>query len=212
MRWDDFLNDYADVPVIDANMLLAGVTDSRALKVQLSRWVKAKRIIQIKRGVYILAEKYRKISPYEPYMAFLLKKPSYISMEKALEYYNLIPEAVPVFTSLTTKRQAKFISEAGVFAYRHIKEALFWGYKAVTANGQTGFIASPEKALLDLFYINRVKVSFAFLKELRLQNIDKLDTRELLTNAERFKSPGILKAANTVKKYISRYKEEERSL
>ncbi|MCD6135000.1 MAG: hypothetical protein J7J25_05785 [Candidatus Omnitrophica bacterium] len=212
MRWDDFLNNYAQLPVIDTNVLLAGVTNPRALKVQLTRWVKAKKIIQAKRGVYVLADKYRKVPLYEPYLAFLLKKPSYISLEKALEYYGLIPEAVPVFTSLTTKRQAKFISAAGTFVYRHIKKALFWGYNSVTVNGQTGFIASPEKALLDLFYINRIKISFAFLKELRLQNIDKLDTKKLLISAERFKSPGILKAANTVNKYISGYKEEEKIL
>jgi len=212
MRWDDFLNNYAQVPVIDTNMLLAGVTDSRTLKVQLTRWVKAKKIIQAKRGVYILAEKYRKVPLYEPYLAFLLKKPSYISLEKALEYYGLIPEAVPVFTSLTTKRQAKFISPAGTFVYRHIKKTLFWGYHSVTLHGQTGFIASPEKALLDLFYINKVKVSFVFLKELRLQNIDKLDTKKLLATAKRFKSPAILRAANTVNKYISYYKEEEKIL
>jgi len=86
MRWDDFLNNYAQVPVIDTNMLLAGVTDSRTLKVQLTRWVKAKKIIQAKRGVYILAEKYRKVPLYEPYLAFLLKKPSYISLEKATDF------------------------------------------------------------------------------------------------------------------------------
>ena len=212
MRWNDFLDDYAGVPVIDTNMLLAGVTDSRALKVQLSRWVKAKKLIQAKRGIYLLAEKYRKISLYEPYLASLLKKPSYISLEKALEYYGLIPEAVPVFTSLTTKRQGKFVSEAGVFLYRHIKNPLFWGYESVTVNGQMGFIASPEKALLDLFYINRVGVSQAFLKGLRLQNVNKLDIKKLLINAKKFKNTSILRAASAVDKYISCYKEEEKTL
>ena len=96
--------------------------------------------------------------------------------------------------------------------YRHIKKTLFWGYNSVTVNGQTGFIASPEKALLDLFYINRVKVSFAFLKELRLQNIGRINKRKLLTAAERFKSPTILKAANTVNEYISSYREEGKTL
>ena len=212
MRWDDFLSNYAQVPVIDTNMLLAGITDSRALKVQLSRWVKAGKIIQAKREIYILAERYRKTPLYEPYSAFLLKKPSYISLEKALEYYGLIPESVPVFTSLTTKRQAKFISAAGVFVYRHIKKELFWGYNSITVNGQTGFIASPEKALPDLFYINRIKVSFAFLKELRLQNTTKLNARKLLVSAKKFNSRSILKAAKMVNEYINSYQEEEKTL
>lgn len=212
MKWNEFLDRFAAFPVIDTDNLTAGVSDTGPLKVQLSRWVKAKKLIQAKRGIYLLAEKYRKTSVYEPYLASLLKRPSYISLEKALEYHGLIPEAVPVFTSLTTKRQGRFVSGAGTFAYRHIKKPLFWGYESVTVNGQTGFIASPEKALLDMFYLNGMKVSRAYLKELRLQNVGKINNKKLLACARRFKSAGIMRAAKAVDKYIGSYKDEEKAL
>lgn len=212
MKWSEFLDKFAALPVIDADILAAGVRDARPLKVQLSRWVKAKKLIQVKRGIYLLAEKYRKAAVYEPYLASLLKRPSYISLEKALEYHGLIPEAVPVFTSLTTKRQGRFVSGAGTFVYRHIKKPLFWGYQSVTVNGQTGFIASPEKALLDLFYLNGMNITRAYLKELRLQNVGKIDMKKLIAAARRFKSAGILCAAKAVEKYITSYKDEEKTL
>ena len=78
-----------------------------------------------------------------------------------------------VYTSVTTMREGTFTSKAGKFDYRHIKEALFWGYNSVTLNKQTAFIASPEKALLDFFYLNRIKISLEYLEELRLQNLDQ---------------------------------------
>lgn len=212
MKWSEFLDKFAALPVIDAGILAAGVRDARPLKVQISRWVKAKKLIQVKRGIYLLAEKYRKAAVYEPYLASLLKRPSYISLEKALEYHGLIPEAVPVFTSLTTKRQGRFVSGAGAFVYRHIKKPLFWGYQSVTVNGQTGFIASPEKALLDLFYLNGMNITRAYLKELRLQNVGKIDMKKLIAAARRFKSAGILRAVKAVEKYITSYKDEEKTL
>ncbi|MDD5644413.1 MAG: hypothetical protein PHO00_03045 [bacterium] len=212
MKWDKFIDEYAALPVIDADLLTAGIVNSRPLKVQLSRWVKAKKLIQAKRSIYLFAEPYRRTTLYEPYLASLLKRPSYISLEKALEYHGLIPEAVPVFTSLTTKRQGRFISEAGVFAYRHIKKELFWGYASVTVNGQTGFIAFPEKALLDLFYLNGMKVSQAYLTGLRLQNVANINKDKLFAYAKKFKSAGILRAVKEVNKYIESYKDEEKTL
>ncbi|MEA3306133.1 MAG: hypothetical protein U9R52_04895 [Candidatus Omnitrophota bacterium] len=212
MKWSEFLDKYAHLPVIDTGVLLAGITDSGALKVQLSRWVRSKKLIQAKRGIYLLAEKYRKTALYEPYLASLLKRPSYISLEKALEYHGLIPEAVTVFTSLTTKRQGRFVSEAGSFVYRHIKKPLFWGYESVTVNGQTGFIASPEKALLDLCYLNGMKISQNYLKGLRLQNVGKIDKKKLFADAKRFKSAGILRSAKAIEKYIDSYRDEEKAL
>jgi len=159
-----------------------------------------------------LAEHYRKVTVYEPYLASVIKKPSYISLEKALEYHSLIPESVTVFTSLTTARSGRFTSSAGTFEYRHIRESLFWGYNSVTVGGQTGFIASPEKALLDFFYFRRTGVTMEYIEELRLQNVKNIGLDKLFKYAERFKKPGILRFAELLKKYIDSYDKEENAL
>ncbi|MCD4780606.1 MAG: hypothetical protein K8S27_08695 [Candidatus Omnitrophica bacterium] len=74
-------------------------------------------------------------------------------MEKVFEFHDLIPEAVNSFTSVIPKRHAYFETLIGRFDYRHIRESLFWGYQSVTLHGQTAFMALPEKALLDFFYL-----------------------------------------------------------
>ena len=212
MKWEEFIKVAGDLPVIDTEILLTGVSSPEPVKVQISRWHKSGKLIQVKRGIYLLAEVYRKVKVYEPYVASLLKRPSYISLEKAMEYYGLIPEAVPVYTSITTKRPGRFVSEIGVFDYRHIKDSLFWGYESVNMNGQTAFMAFPEKALLDLIYLNGMNISLEYLKELRLQNVKKINLDKLFKYAERFKSPGISLAAEVVKKYVNSYKDEEKIL
>lgn len=212
MKWTEFIKLVGGLPVIDTEILLTGVSKPEPLKVQISRWQKAGKLIQIKRSIYLLAEPYRKVEVYEPYLASILKRPSYISLEKALEYHGLIPEAVPVYTSVTTKRPEKIISKVGVFDYRHIKSFLFWGYDSVTVNRQTAFIASPEKALLDFFYLKKVSISPEYLKEMRLQNVKKINLNKLFEYAKRFGKPGILRVAETIKGYIKSYDDEEKTL
>lgn len=209
MKWESFVNKFGKLPVIDTKLLVIGVKDFEPFKVQISRWRKAGKLLQLKRGFYALSETYRKTPLFEPYVSFLLKRPSYLSLEKALEYHGLIPEGVPVYTAVTSKRAAKFSSEAGVFTYRHIKQPLFWGYESVALNSQTGFVAFPEKALLDLVYFQGMNISLKYLQGLRLQHVDKLNSEILFNFADRFKSAGMLRAAAVINKYIEQYESEK---
>lgn len=212
MKWNELLKIAADLPVIETEHLFVGASDPKTIEVQVSRWAKAGKLIQLKRGVYLLAQPYRKVDVFGPYIASVLKKPSYLSLEKALEYHNLIPEAVPVYTSVTTKRQGNFASKFGTFDYRHIKNSLFWGYNSVRFKEQTAFIASPEKALLDFLYLKEVDVSWEYVKELRLQNLGKVNLGKLIKYAKQFKKRRILQAAELIKKYSIDAKKGERAL
>ena len=212
MKLDEFIKITCNLPVIETEFLSAGVVDSGPLKVQISRWVKAGKLIQLRRGVYLLSKEYRKRDVFEPFIASILKKPSYLSLEKALEFHGLIPEAVPVYTSVTTKRAARFISEAGEFVYQHIKQHLFWGYASITLNNQTAFIATPEKALLDLIYFKGRKISPEYIEELRLQNEEKINLDKLFDYAKRFKKPKMMRAARIISDYIRSQKEGVKQL
>jgi len=212
MKLEDFIKISGDLAVIEVELLLAGIPEPDPFKVQISRWEKAGKLIQLKRGIYLLADPYRKIEVFEPYIAAILEKPSYLSLEKALEYHGLIPEAVKTYTSVTTKRPAKFSSAVGVFSYKHIKNTLFWGYQSVTVRRQTAFIATPEKALLDLIYFHGLKISDDYLEGLRLQNLGQINLDVLFEYAKKFKKPGMLAAAEVLKKYIQPHKSREKTL
>lgn len=131
----------------------------RGLKVfdyQFSLWQKQGYITRLKNGVYLFSEEAESVKPEE--LARHLYSPSYISLEKALSIYGLIPEMVYGITSITPKTTRRFKNRFGNFIYRHIKPALFFGYRE--RNGY--LMADPEKALLDYLYLNRVRTGAAF--------------------------------------------------
>ena len=52
MKWHELLKMVADVPVFRTGFLAAGAESLPALRLQLSRWVKAGKLIQPAKGLY----------------------------------------------------------------------------------------------------------------------------------------------------------------
>jgi hypothetical protein len=88
-------------------------------------------------------------------MACKVYPPAYISMESALSYYGMIPEAVFSNTAITTHKTRAFsVNETGFF-FRTIQPSLFFGYTFQRApNGMPYSLAYPEKVLLDWLYLH----------------------------------------------------------
>jgi hypothetical protein len=64
--------------------------------------------------------------------------------------------------------------------------------------GQEAFLATPEKALLDLVYLEPDGDSPPYLAELLLQNMDGLDLAELRRLAEASGKPKLRRAAEEI--------------
>ncbi len=210
MKWPDLLNIVADEPVFTSGFLTTGKNSIANLRLQLSRWVRDGRLIQIRRGLYTLANPYRKVHPHPFLVANSIKKASYVSMQSALSYYGLIPEHVHAVTSVTTCRPGDCDTPLGRFIFRHIKRDLFFGYQQIDAGaGQKVFIAAPEKALFDIIYLTADAEKIDYLKELRLQNLQQLDVDSLIEMAEKSRSAKLHKAAKLVSKLAKENREEE---
>jgi predicted transcriptional regulator of viral defense system len=202
MEFDRFLTKFKNKPLILTKDFQSNNVKETVTAVQLSRWVRSGKLIQLKRGYYVLPERYRRKDPDLYYFANNLLWPSYVSLEKALEYWSLIPEAVPVVTSVTTKRPQVIETPLGDFSYRHCKPEFFWGYIPVTYNNETVMIAHPEKALLDLFYYQKGEITHDLLEGLRLQNTEILDHEKIKACAEKFRKPGLRRAADTLLSFL----------
>ena len=212
MEFNDFLKKYQDLPYLHSKMLLSGEGDPRSLRVQLARWVKAGHLIQLKREVYIFAAHFQRVAPSPYLLAAVLTAPSYVSLEKALEFHGLIPEAVFTVTCITTKRPGSMETPLGMFSYNHVRAGLFWGYGSVEFSSQRGYVAHPEKALLDFVYLRSPELTRDYLDELRLQNLEKVNTGRLMEYGERFGKPGMLVAARTLSGYIEEVRSVEKQL
>lgn len=180
MKLNEFIKAYQEARVIDSSTFALIGQKPKDLRRQVRDWVKKGYLLPLKRGKYIFSEEYRRLEASGLFIANFLVSPSYLSLEFALGYYGLIPEKVTVFTSVTTKKTAVFRNPLGVFEYRCVKKELFFGYTKGSDVGQEFFIAFPEKALLDYFYLNRqLQGSFdEFDSSLRLQNLEGLNLKQ----------------------------------
>jgi hypothetical protein len=195
-------------PLFETGFLLAGDVDPADVRRQLSRWVKRGRLLQLRRGLYALAPPYRKVVPHPFLVANRLVRGSYVSLQSALAHHGLIPEHVPVITSVTTGRPQRRRNAFGSFEYHHVRGDLQTGYRVERlADGQEAFVATPAKALADLV---RLVVpgadSKAYLSELRLQGLEKIDAAELLAHPILGSRPKIRRA---VRHLVSLVEERE---
>ena len=133
--------------IIDAVKLFPN-EQSATVRTQLYRFAKKGLIFALKRGLYCFDKS--KIDELE--LAGRLYSPSYVSLETALNYYGVIPDipmAVRCVTPITTK---KIATSLGDYYYLKIDRTLFFGFS------QTPFaLAFKEKALLDYFYLRRIR-------------------------------------------------------
>jgi predicted transcriptional regulator of viral defense system len=149
------------------------------INTQLYRMIKRGDLIGLKRGLYIFPN----LNIDEFVIANKLYKPSYVSLESALNVFGVIPDIYSVVTSVTTVTSKKINTSLGNFKYSKINENLFFGYKSIL-DERSGFyysIANPEKALLDLIYIRKVKN----LSEYRV-DLNNINQTELLNYSQHF--------------------------
>ena len=104
--------------------------------------------LRLKKGLYGL----RTDLPSEEEIANRLYRPSYISFEYALGYYNILPEMTYIVTSATTKPTRTFEVTDKTFSFLKIKKEAYTGYILKKEEGKSYFIAEPEKAIVDYLY------------------------------------------------------------
>jgi predicted transcriptional regulator of viral defense system len=197
-------------PVFETGLLVAGNANPREIRRQLSRWRQAGKIHQLRRGLYCLAPPFQKESPHPFLVANRMLPASYVSLQSALTYFGMIPEYVPVTTSVTTRRPARWETPLGIFDFRHIQVDFFDGYHLVDlSEKQQSFIAGPEKALLDLIYLEPGGDTIDYLIELRLVNLNQLDWRLFRHLASRIEKPKLLRAIAALQKLAGEEEEYE---
>jgi predicted transcriptional regulator of viral defense system len=167
----------------------------------------------LRRGLYALAPPYQKTKPHPFTIANRLVRGSYVSLQSALAHYGLIPEYVPVTTSVTTGRPSRRETPLGDYLYRHVQPALLYGYTRVEVSpAQFTFLASPEKALLDLIHLEPRADAWPYLQELRLQNTEQLDLDALARLAARSGKPKLRRAAERLSRWVREHAPEYEAL
>ncbi len=148
--------------------------DATSARVTASRYVRKGLLLRMKKNLYLRREVWNAAGKEEKFLlANLGQVPSYVSLTTALDYYEITTQVTrDYFESVAVKRTKEILLNGAVFRYTKITGALYFGFK----EEKGFFMATPEKALLDAFYL----MSFGrYALDLAALDADKLDRDEI---------------------------------
>ena len=124
-------------------------------------------------------------------IASQLISPSYISMNSALLYHNIIDQVPEYIECINTRNSINF-PELGI-TYHKIKPELFFGYRRYEKAGSYIFVANPDKAFFDGLYFK------IFSKQDIMDFRQDMDFTELMARLKDIKIRGIKKIMEMLK-------------
>lgn len=161
-------------------------------KVTASRYARQGILLRVKNNMYMFREAWNAAGREDKFrLANMGQVPSYISLMTALDYYEITTQMQRnFFESVAVKRSKEINIDGSVFRYVKLAADLYSDFK----KEKDFFIAAPEKALLDAFYM----MSYGRYR-LDLSSLDaaKLDRKEIKRLSRKFP----LKTKNMLKRY-----------
>lgn len=163
MKFDDALEFFGDRPWFDFEMaLLLSREKAPCIHTDLYRWRQGGKLTELRRGLFVLAEPWRRQDLHPSALACAIYPPSYLTGRWVLEDSGVLPrrsqegQGAPRCTSATARPAQSFENAFGVFSYETLPRDLLFGASFINpedaANNPTR-AACPEKALLDFCFI-----------------------------------------------------------
>ena len=170
---------------------------------RLSEWQQKGYLIQLKREYYLFSGVALNKNLLF-YIANQLNPHSYISLEAALSFYQLVPEGVYLVTSVTSKKTNFYQTPIAAFKYQSGKRESCIGCERRSFKLSSGLevffkIAKIEKAILDYLYLHSELKNLADIEALRLNPatiLQNLSKEKLLQLAGLFESKILIKKVN----------------
>jgi len=179
--------------------------DNTFYRRRLNEWQDKGYIKKVVKGYYIFSDlELNENVLFE--IANRIYSPSYISFEMGLFYYHMIPESVYGITSASSRRTYKFKTSIAEFNYKTIKPELFFGYDIIRYDNKYFKIASPEKAILDYFYINshlKKESDFASLRINKDLFSEQIRTKRLYAFLKKFGQKTLKNRMNSFLEFLS---------
>lgn len=183
----DLLQPFEQTPyfTIEGFRQSTGMDSPEQTRMLLHRWMKAGRILSLKKGMYMTQrffELHVRDAVFTEAISTIIFPQSYLSLEFILQKHNILTEATYPITCITPKNTRKITNQLGVFWYRSIRPDLYYGFVAREYNGIRFFTASLAKALFDYLYLRPISAAYRSEKtdlaeELRL-NLDEIEKNE----------------------------------
>ncbi|PKL07267.1 MAG: hypothetical protein CVV53_00355 [Spirochaetae bacterium HGW-Spirochaetae-9] len=162
MKFNEIVQTFGDRAWFDFEMvhLISGEA-SACVHTELYRWRESGKLIELRRGLFALAEPWRHSLIDGACLAEALYPPSYLSGSWALRRYGLLPVDASAdaesegraFDSVTARPAKTFKNTFGCYTYTTFPRDLLFGTRTELIGGKRVRMALLEKALLDYWFI-----------------------------------------------------------
>lgn len=143
--------------------LLWGESDVQLIRKKLYRYVKTGKLFSLRKGIYTKDKKYDK---YE--LAIKILTPAYVSLETVLARAGVIFQFYSqIFVVSYLTREMTI--DGNLYSFKKIKDAILTNRAGIQVKDNY-FIATPERALLDVLYLN---------KDYHFDNLDNIDWQKV---------------------------------
>jgi predicted transcriptional regulator of viral defense system len=152
------------------------IPNAQASKI-LDRLAKADRFVRLMRGKWATSTQ---IDPLILPEYLTAPFPSYVSLQTALFYHGMISQIPHTIYAVSLARTHQYKTPFGTISIHHLQPDFFFDFEVINQVK----IASPEKALLDVFYLTPTKSNlFKSLPELELpKSFDYKKTNTIINN------------------------------
>jgi hypothetical protein len=128
----------------------------------VNRALKTGELHRLRRGLYLMNRSYRDYDCHPFSLAQMLRPGSYVSLETALSFYDWIPEAVYVTSSIVPGRKSSDFENGlmGRFSFHPLSINKGYFLELVSresVNRQTVLVAQPLRALMDLVCLRKLE-------------------------------------------------------
>lgn len=132
-------------------MAALDIQKSHASKL-LNRLAHHEHVLRLMRGLWAIPES---LEPLAIVQHLTAPFPSYVSLQSALYYHDMISQIPEVIYCVSLARTRTYETPFAAYSIHHIPGSFFFGYEEKGEHHVR--IASPEKALLDIFYLSPTK-------------------------------------------------------
>lgn len=154
MVYEKIINIKKDVFSYREMALALGIKEPSA-RVTAARLAARGLIIRVKRGLYVIADRWPNISKINRFaIANIMQVPSYVSLMTALDYHGVTTLMQREFVeSVAVKRTGTRSVKDTIFTFTKIDRSLYFGF----GRREGAFVADPEKAFLDALYLASIR-------------------------------------------------------
>jgi hypothetical protein len=144
--------------------MLIGETVFDSLRIKLNYYVRTGRLQNVRKGIYCKPNYNREE------LACRIFAPAYVSLEYVLQRAGVVFQYDSRFTVLSYLNREVEI-DGQIYAFRKIKNELLVSQQGIEQQGNTVTIATPERAFLDMLYLNGAM----YFDNLRPLNREKME-------------------------------------